>query len=81
MIALIFMPAYVAWQARVSELRDTLHPVPKDGRPEHEWFQARDDLDALLVARTSVGRVFATVFSVLAPLTASVVTAFLSVSG
>jgi hypothetical protein len=80
-IALIFMPAYVAWQARVWELRESLYPVPEDGRPGHDWFQARDDLDGLLAARISVGRVFATAFSVLAPLTASVVTAFLSVSG
>jgi hypothetical protein len=49
--ALIFLPAYVAWQERVSELRDTLYPVPPDGRPAHDWFQARDDLDALLSAR------------------------------
>ena len=46
--ALIFVPAYVAWQERVSELRDTLHPVPEDGRLPHDWMQARDDLDTLL---------------------------------
>jgi hypothetical protein len=78
--ALIFIPAYVAWQERVSGLRDTLHPVPKDGRPEHDWFQARDDFDALLNARASAGRVLATAFSVLAPLTASAVSALLSTS-
>jgi hypothetical protein len=57
MTALIFVPAYVAWQERVSELRDALHPVPQDGRPPHDWFQARDDLDVLLSAKASVGRV------------------------
>lgn len=76
--ALIFVPAYVAWQERVSELRDTLHPVPEDGRPTHDWFQARDDLDTLLAAKASSGRVLATAFSVLAPLIASVVSALLS---
>jgi hypothetical protein len=77
--ALIFVPAYVAWQERVSDLRDTLHPVPEDGRPTHDWIQARDDLDTLLVARTSVGRVLVTAFGVLAPLTASVVSGLLPV--
>src|SRR6266571_557178 len=77
MTALIFVPAYVAWQERVSELRDTLHPVPEDGRPSHDWFQARDDLDALLPARSSASRVLATAFGILAPLAASVVSALL----
>jgi hypothetical protein len=66
--ALIFVPAYVAWQERVSELRNTLHPVPEDGRLTHDWMQARDDLDTLLAARASAGRVLATAFGVLAPL-------------
>jgi hypothetical protein len=78
--ALIFVPAYVAWQERVSELRDTLHPVPEDGRLPHDWMQARDDLEALLPARASAGRVLATAFGVLAPLLASVVSALLSAS-
>jgi hypothetical protein len=76
--ALIFVPAYVAWQERASELRDALHPVPEDGRPTHDWFQARADLDALLATRASAGRVLATAFSVLAPLMAGVVSALLS---
>jgi hypothetical protein len=78
--ALIFIPVYVAWQERASGLRDNLHPVPDDGRPAHDWFQARDDLDALLSTRASAGRVLATAFSVLAPLTASVITTLLSAS-
>ena len=78
--ALIFVPAYVAWQERVSDLRDTLHPVPEDGRTTHDWIQARDDLDTLLIARASAGRVLATAFGVLAPLTASVISALLSAS-
>jgi hypothetical protein len=78
--ALIFVPAYVAWQECVSELRDTLHPVPEDGRLPHDWTQARDDLDTLLPAQASAGRVLATAFGVLAPLLASVVSALLSAS-
>ena len=78
LIALIFVPAYVAWQERVSELRDSIHPVPKDGRPAHDWFQARDVFDALLTAKASAGQVLATAFGVLAPLTATVVSALLA---
>ena len=78
MTALIFVPAYVAWQERLSELRDALHPVPQDGRPPHDWFQARNDLDALLSAKASVGSVLATAFSVLAPLLATVVSTLFS---
>ena len=64
----------------MSELRDTLHPVPEDGRLPHDWMQARDELDTLLPARASAGRVLATAFGVLAPLLASVVSALLSAS-
>ncbi len=78
LIALIFVPAYVAWQERVSELRDGLHPVPEDGRPAHDWFQARNDFDALLTAKASAGQVLGTAFSLLAPLTATVVSALLA---
>jgi hypothetical protein len=39
--ALIFVPVYVAWQERVVGLRDQLHPVPENGVPPHEWYQAR----------------------------------------
>ena len=76
--ALIFVPAYVAWQQRVFELRDALHPVPGDGRPAHDWFQAREEFDTLLAARSSAGSVFAAAFSVLAPFTASLVSALLA---
>jgi len=79
--ALIFLPAYAAWQERVSGLRDTLYPVPGDGRPPHDWYQARDDLDTLLAARPGASRVLAGAFGVLAPLMASFVSALLSASG
>jgi hypothetical protein len=76
--ALIFVPAYAAWQGSAAEVRDALHPVPEDGRPARDWFQARDDLDGLLESRASAARVLATAFGVLAPLLASVVSALLS---
>ncbi|KUN29243.1 hypothetical protein AQJ23_00140 [Streptomyces antibioticus] len=76
--ALIFVPAYTAWQGRVFELRDALHPIPEDGRPAPEWFEARDSFDTLLAARVSAGRVLTAAFGVLAPLAGSVVSALLS---
>ncbi|MFK0285383.1 hypothetical protein ACIQVL_33645 [Streptomyces sp. NPDC090499] len=78
--ALIFVPAYTAWQERVFELRDALHPIPEDGRPAPEWFEARDSFDTLLAARVSAGRVLTAAFGVLAPLAGSVVSALLSAS-
>ncbi|MEU6090992.1 hypothetical protein ABZ865_30285 [Streptomyces sp. NPDC047085] len=73
--ALLFVPAYVAWQSSVSAMRDALHPVPVDGRPPHDWVEARADFDTLLDARSTAGRVLTAVFSVLAPLVGTVVTA------
>jgi hypothetical protein len=78
--ALIFVPAYTAWQERVFELRDALHPIPEDGRPTPEWFEARDSFDTLLAARVSAGRVLTATFGVLAPLAGGVVSALLSAS-
>jgi hypothetical protein len=75
--ALLFVPAHVAWQQRVLELRDALHPIPADGRPPHDWFQAREDFDTLLTARSSAASVLATAFSILAPLAASFVSLLL----
>ncbi|MFF4733289.1 hypothetical protein ACFY3M_50440 [Streptomyces mirabilis] len=76
--ALIFVPAYIAWQERVFALRDALHPIPEDGRPTQDWFEARDGFDTLLAARVSAGRVLTATFGVLAPLAGSVVSALLS---
>lgn len=80
LIALIFVPAYVGWQERVIDLRDQLYPVPKDGLPPHDWYQARSDFDTLLTARSSAGSVLAATFGILAPLAGSLVTALIPVS-
>jgi len=71
--ALIFVPAYVAWQGQVIELKDRLYPVPENGLPSRDWHQARSDFDNLLSARSSAGSVFTAAFSVLAPLAGSLV--------
>jgi hypothetical protein len=75
--ALIFVPAYVAWQGQVVHLKDNLYPVPENGLPSRDWHQARSDFDNLLSARSSAGSVFAAAFGVLAPLAGGLVTALI----
>ncbi len=78
--ALIFVPAYVAWQGQVVDLKDNLYPVPENGLPSRDWHQARSDFDNLLSARSSAGSVFAAAFGVLAPLAGGLVTALIPTS-
>jgi hypothetical protein len=78
--ALLFVPAYVAWQGQVVDLRDKLYPVPENGLPSRDWHQARSDFDTLLSARSSAGSVFTAAFGILAPLAGSLVTALISTS-
>jgi len=80
MTALIFVPAYVTWQGQVLDLRDKLYPVPQNGLPSRDWYQARSDFDTLLSARSSPASVFTAAFGVLAPLAGSLVTALMSTS-
>lgn len=78
--ALIFVPAYVAWQERVVDLRDQLHPVPENGLPPHDWYQARSDFDTLLSAHSGAGSVLTAAFGILAPLAGSLVTTLIPTS-
>lgn len=78
--ALLFVPAYVAWQGQVVDLRDKLHPVPDNGLPSRDWHLARSDFDTLLSARPSAGSVFTAAFGILAPLAGSLVTALIGTS-
>lgn len=75
--ALIFVPAYVAWQQRVADLRDRLYPVPGDGLAPHTWYEARSDLETLLPARPGAASVLAAAFAILAPLAGSLVSALI----
>lgn len=75
--ALVFVPAYVAWQERVTDLRDRLWPVPKDGLPAPDWYQARQNFEVLLSAQSNAAKTFAAAFSILAPLAGSLVSTLL----
>src|SRR6266511_2210505 len=62
--AAAFVPAYLSWQDRVGVLRDLLYPIPDDGLPPHDWYEARADYDTLLTARSNAGAVLAAAFGV-----------------
>jgi hypothetical protein len=78
--ALIFVPAYLAWQNAVAYLRDQLFPFPANGMPSHDWSQGRSDFDTMLSARSSAGSVFTAAFGILAPLAGSLLTALIPTS-
>jgi hypothetical protein len=73
--ALIFFPAYIAWQERVAELREELYPFPENERPAHSWYEGRSDYDALLSVSPSAGRTFRATFTILAPFIGSLLSA------
>jgi hypothetical protein len=60
LLAMVYVPAYLAWQARAGELRDELHPLPTDGRPNHDWYIGRADLEGLLNLKVNAGAAFVT---------------------
>jgi hypothetical protein len=78
--ALIFVPAYLAWQNAVASLRDQLFPFPANGMPSHDWSQSRSDFDMMLSARSSAGSVFTAAFGILAPLAGSLLAAWIPTS-
>jgi hypothetical protein len=78
--ALLFIPAYVTWQEQVAGLRDRLLPLPNNGLPSHDWYQARNDFEAFFSSRSSAGSVLTAAFSILAPLAGSLVTTLIPAS-
>lgn len=76
--ALIFLPAYVAWQERVTWLREELYPFPQDSMsPPHTWYESRNDYDSMLSVQAGAGGIFRTSFAILAPLIGSVLATLL----
>jgi hypothetical protein len=76
LLAVVSLPGYVAWQARVRDLRDRLHPIPDDGRPSPEWYLARSNLEALLELRAGSGERLVAILGIIAPFVLSIVAAF-----
>jgi hypothetical protein len=77
-IALIFIPAYTAWQQQAVDTRDRLYPVPENGIPTTDWRQARSEFDTILPARRSAASVLAAAFVILTPFAGSLVTTLIT---
>jgi hypothetical protein len=77
LLALLHVPAYLSWQTRAGELRDELYPLPPDGRPNHDWYLGRSDLEGLLNLKVNAGAAFVTGLGLLAPFATSLIGALL----
>jgi len=74
LLALLFVPAYIAWLSKARMLRDELCPWPSDGIPGHEWYVSRVDLEDLLNLKVSASAAFTTGLGLLAPFASSLIT-------
>jgi hypothetical protein len=77
LLAVISIPAYVAWRAAAQALRDDLYPLPSDGRPSKEWYQGRSSLETLLEMRVGTGQRFAVLAGIASPIIISIVSVFI----
>jgi hypothetical protein len=76
LIALLFVPAYVALHEAAQAAVDTLVPLSDATFPSHEWFERQSDLRALLGLDVSVVGLFSAAFAVLTPVVSSVLAAY-----
>lgn len=67
-VALIYVPAFLAWRDRALALIDTVYPLPKDGRPTEEWSDGRARLTTLISLDATVGKTVHAALGILAPL-------------
>jgi hypothetical protein len=77
LLAMISIPAYIAWRASAQALRDDLYPLPRDGRPSKEWYQGRSNLETLLEMRVGTGQRFAVLAGIASPIVISIVSVFI----
>lgn len=76
-LAMISIPAYVAWRASAQALRDDLYPLPRDGRPSKEWYQGRSNFETLLEMQVGTGQRFAVLAGIASPIIISIVSVFI----
>jgi hypothetical protein len=81
LIALLFVPAYLAMQEAAQAAVDTLVPLSDATFPNHEWFERQSDLRAFLGLDVSIVGLFSAAFAVLIPVASSVLAAYLSIPG
>jgi hypothetical protein len=77
LLALVFIPAYLAWQEQATEIRDKLYEIPDNGRPSKEWYEDRSNLETLLEIRTGIFAKTLAALGILAPFIVSIVSSFL----
>ena len=77
LLAVISIPAYVAWRTSAQTLRDDLYPLPRDGRPSKDWYQGRSSLETLLEMRVGTGQRFAVLAGIASPIIISIVSVFI----
>lgn len=74
-LALLYVPTYVALQSRSRELLDALCPLPVQGCPPHDWFVNRSDLEGLLELKVHTGRAVTVALGLLTPFVSSLISA------
>jgi hypothetical protein len=77
LLAVISIPAYVAWRVSAQALRDNLYPLPRDGRPSREWYYGRSNLETLLEMRVGTGQRFAVLAGIASPILISIISVFI----
>jgi hypothetical protein len=76
-LAFVYIPIYSTLNDHEERLRDTLFPVPADGRPDADWDAARGRLENLLQLSRGPWERIRVGYGVLAPLLGSVLAVFL----
>ena len=75
-VALIYVPAFLAWRDRARAFIDQVYQLPPDARPAQDWSEGRARLRELLGADATVAKTLAAAFGILAPLATSLVGVF-----
>ncbi|MFE9689135.1 hypothetical protein [Micromonospora sp. NPDC005806] len=76
-VALIYVPAFLAWRERATNLISTVYPVPADARPSEEWTSGRARLSDLVGVDATVAKTLGAAFGILAPLATSLLSVYI----
>jgi hypothetical protein len=73
MLGFALLPSYMAWRARVTDLRDRMFPIPEDGDLGQSWLEGRSNIEELLQLRSGFGPTSLAIIGILAPVVGSIV--------
>lgn len=76
-VALIYIPAFLAWRDQAIALINTVYPIPEDARPTEEWSTGRARLADLISPDVTVGKTVSAALGILAPFVAGVLAYYL----